>query len=1133
MTDPPVGERLLTGGADVALAEIRARSLGDTPEWKPAPDGDWSVASGPGVALARIAARYVEVLGQRFARAVDKRDLAFLSLAGVRLVPPRPSVAPVSFHLADKAPDGRVPDGTRLTAAAPPGSSSPLAFETESTVAVSSARLAEVVSFWPGRDQYIDHSAALASAQEFHPFRKSELVDTPHALYLAHDRLLALTGKVSLSVGIEFLTQGNSPLSIVWEYWDGKVWRAFKDPSPPCNRSTSPGKDFTQGFTRNGPVLLETDFAETGEATISGVKSHWVRARLDTPLPAGGSLSLTKSPGRETLAEVVEAERILPEIDVIDLSLQIQRPLPPLLPPANPRHVAPAPDRDALDPIAGKVVPDLGLPLDRAFADRLAFDVSKTFFPFGAQPQPGATFYWMLEEVMVKPGAVVTLDFKRAITPQHRMIEVLPQGNDPQPGVTFDRTLESLDATLAWEYWDGRNWSALDLAPDTPGAANFPRRSNNQFQWADLFLPSDFQAVRTVPLGPMRVSFRVPTDVEATKVNNVQGRWLRVRLVNGGFGATYKVTATTGRGVASTTVAVYNDPPALEDLRAGYVWQYGPFPPERVFTYNDFQYSDETDAAHWEGQTFPPFRPPAETSPALYLGFDKAQPQDRLGIYFDVKEVPLEDQGPALAWEYWNGFDWKELLSVDDHTRALRVPGLVNLLGPADSAPLPRFGTPRHWLRARLREDGPPGEPTLSAIVPNAVDCVQRETVTNEPLGISDGQPNLTLNFRRVPVLDEEWVEVRESAGASASVEWRIIAREVGGGSESMIRDLEAKLAIEGTTLDPESGGVRLKRDRLKKVTEVWVTWESRPHLLESGPADRHYVVERSRGTVSFGDGVRGKIPPAASPVQARTYRTGGGSNGNVPKGAINQVMASISGLDKAENLRAAEGGADGETLSQARARGPEALRNRGRALLPSDYEELAREASPSVARAWASSERDGSGRFAPRPGGVTLQVLPRTDPSDPAPWPTFGLREEVRLYLVDRAPASLAGSGRIKVTGPTYFPIDIEATLAPVHADDAGALIDKAKGVLATFLHPVVGGRDGTGWLPEAPLHASDVATALATIDLLDHVESLVLLVDGSARGDVVNVPVGRLICMGKVSLKLAPAALLEGQSS
>ena len=688
----PAGERLLGGGADAVLAELLTRVPGDTPEWQPAPNGDWSAARGAGSALAQVVARYIDVLGQRFAQAPAKRELAFLGLRGVQLVAATSSQAPVTFRLQDKSPDTRVPAGTRLTASAGPGQAQPASFETVADVAVSASKLAEVRSFWPGRDQYIDHSSDLAAGLPFHPFRRSDLLDTPHSLYMAHDQLLALSGKVTLIVDVEFSTHGSDILDLIWEYWDGQVWRTFKDLGPPCAQGQQTGKDGTQGFTRNGPVVLETDFAETGQTAVQGITSHWIRARLDIPLPAGGSQILSATPGRLDPSQLVEGTRILPEISYVDLSLQIQRPLPASSIAAAMRSSQdlPVPDPNEPEPIDGKSVPDQGLPLDQAFADRLKLDVSKTCSPFGPQPQPGSTFYWMLEEAMTKPGAVVTLELSPARTPQHVSIASLKVDPSPPPAeLTVIRSRVPLEPVLVWEYWDGRQWSPLAVArlddhdqivPDPP------KTSGGQPAWGDLFVPSDYDKSQDQPITPQRITFRVPSDVAVTKVNDADGRWIRVRLVSGGFGVIYTVTNTAP---AQVNASVIIDPPALQDMRVGYVWQFGPFPPERVLTYNDFRYTDVTEQALWQGLTFPPFVPPSETTPALYLGFDKPQPEDALGLFFDVVEDPLDDEGPPLAWEYWDGFNWDELPSVDDQTHATCAsPAWLTCLA---------LRTARHW----------------------------------------------------------------------------------------------------------------------------------------------------------------------------------------------------------------------------------------------------------------------------------------------------------------------------------------------------------------------------------------------------------------------------------------------------
>ena len=59
---------------------------------------------------------------------------------------------------------------------------------------------------------------------------------------------------------------------------------------------------------------------------------------------------------------------------------------------------------------------------------------------------------------------------------------------------------------------------------------------------------------------------------------------------------------------------------------------------------------------------------------------------------------------------------------------------------------------------------------------------------------------------------------------------------------------------------------------------EVWNevdTFENR------NPDEPVYVLDRTAGTVLFGDGKHGRKPPSGSRITA-TYRTGGGSTGNI-----------------------------------------------------------------------------------------------------------------------------------------------------------------------------------------------------------------------------------------------------------
>src|SRR5438105_3685542 len=617
--------------------------------------------------------------------------------------------------------------------------------------------------------------------------------------------------------------------------------------------------------------------------------------------------------------------------------------------------------------------------LDNAIEDGAPVDLPKPFFPFGAQPQPGAALYLSYAEAFSKPGARLRF----YVQPSHTAEDDLT-GGSPIPHL------------VSWEYWNGRAWTSLLTSQG--GSTD----------------PADFGIRGTFDL-------TVPDDIAPTSVNDQEGFWMRVRLASGGYGSKRTITVQN-----STLDFFFPQPPSLADLRLGYAWQDGPFPPDHVFAYNDFQYADRTFEARWPGKTFQPFVPVGDSTPGLYLGFDRPLPNDNLGIFFGVVEEPGDSDGPALVWEYWNGFTW-DRLAVEDETRNLRVPGIVSFIGPADMGPLARFDEPRYWLRARLNEDGPPGEPTIGRVAPNAVWVVQQQTVVNEPIGATTGEANETLTFRQVPVLPGQQVEVRELAGPRANVEWRILASELLPAPASAIQELETMLAAEGPETDVRRGPLRLRRDRLKQVTEAWVLWEERRTLFFSSPADRHYALDRARGRLLFGDGENGRVPPVGALVSALRYRTGGGRAGNVGLGMIKQLLGPIGGLEQVGNVAPAEGGADAETPEAVVRRGPRSLRAIGRAVTVDDFETMAYEASPSVAVARAIPARDAAGR--PTPGCVTLVVIPRS--AEARPFPSFGLRQQVLRYLEERTVADVASAVQIVVTGPAYQPVDVSATLA------------------------------------------------------------------------------------------------------
>jgi hypothetical protein len=872
------------------LTELLLRRLGYLPEWMPSEQG-------ADRALLEIVARYQSMLLQRLNQAPHKNKLAFLELLGIELIPAQSARVPMVFQLSAQAPDSRILAGTRVAAPPPPESNQQIVFETERATGLTAARLKEIYSLWPGRDQYIDHSPQFLSGQSFQPFLKRQLQDTPHILYIAHDTLLALKGQVQLDAIFELTQPSDEHLETIWEYWDGKVWRGFKAMHPYCEEVGEEKQDGTNGFTRSGKFRLETDCAEAQKTTVNGSEAYWIRCRLTEKLPletnkilpevdniklrslitrlplsvkeyqikfdslaigtkyersyySQGQVIFTENripvlvyfksdtPADQTLCQVMadksgtnqylkcqniflffdfgalkavanyvefefsildgkttififNQEITLSKTEIVENNLGSGVKLT-IIPIENGSWMATISGSlpylrvggenltFKLDNVFVRLVESEGFLPDQAFADTVSLDLTKSFYPLGQQPQPGNTFYFTSEELFSKPKAQAQVFIRIANTPAQSVnlqASSSPTSSSNRLAQSINQQTSSsrtpLEHKLVWEYWNGREWMGIDLQAIV-NPTNLP-----DFEHEGQF------------------TFTVPEDMAPVKINDQEARWMRARLESGGYGFTAEITWLDAARNPNKFIYVVPQPPALRDFRLGYTWQYGPFNPERVLTYNDFQYEDRSYEAIWPGVVFQPFRFVSDLTPTLYLGFDKKLPVDRLNLYFDIVEERGETQGPALRWEYWDGSSWRNL-SLEDETRALRVPGMVSFIAAEDSQPLARFNAPLHWLRARLKEDRSPGAPTINNIFMNAVWASQQQTITDDPLGVSSGQPNQIITFRQIPVLAGEKLEVRELVGARANVEWRILAMELFG-DRRIIQRLEAQLAAEDT----------------------------------------------------------------------------------------------------------------------------------------------------------------------------------------------------------------------------------------------------------------------------------------------------------------------------------------------
>jgi hypothetical protein len=643
----------------------------------------------------------------------------------------------------------------------------------------------------------------------------------------------------------------------------------------------------------------------------------------------------------------------------------------------------------------------------------LSVDMGKNFFPFAAEPKPDYAFYLSSAELFSQPDATIKVDFTLSDL------------------TTADRPSPSEDLVIAWEFWNGKKWR--ELGKSTPEG---PREGELH----------DFDDTSLAFSKSGEVSFRRPKEMAISEVNSVESFWIRARILSGNFGqpGTYELEGDRW---------VWRDerplkPPSLKEMSLKY--QEEEHPPETVLVFNDFTFKDMSAEVKSELKPFQAFEPVAEESPSLYLGFDKKLPQDRVQLYFDVTEKTSLDVGTEFAeqlvgfyseqekalaaeqrvtWEYWQGKEWKSFFP-DDGTRNFTQSGFLHFIGPKDFRKVQRFGASLFWIRCRLEMGGYDQMPKLSAIHLNMVESANVSTMRDEILGSSDGTPNQRFHFTNGPVLEGELINVRER--------------------EEPVEEDRARLIDE------------LGEEAVVKAEEDegwWVRWKRVDSFYESGPRDRHYLKDITTGELRFGDGRNGQVPPEGGKnVVCPIYRYGGGSHGNVPAHTVATIRHPISHIDSVSNPYAATGGADQESVDEAKLRGPHTIKSRNRAVTPEDYEWLSMQSSNSIARAKCLSSRE-------REGEVTVIILPKQDERLPdyskKLLPSTELLRRVQLYLDTRRLVTSI----VNVLKPRYVEVSfkIEVIREPTGAGDR--LKRDIEEAMRIFLHALDGGRQGKGW--------------------------------------------------------------------
>ena len=904
-----------------------------------------------GISLSKIfASLYFNVI-ERLNKLPQKNFISFLNTLAFGLSSPIPAMVPVTFNVTEKATDDVfVPAGTKVAAAPSDRYKKELIFETSENMLASKATLDQVISVDTKRDAIYSHIEDILSSENFNFFfdlKNGNIQE--HIIYLGHDELFNFK-KTLVKIEIDILTfvsageEKSNKASLIellsdennvaWEYgWEldnnGKEKKnsAFKlklsenkDTKKINNAHNNENESENNKFVSSQTVILSNhndgDIKENKKVKINGIEKFWIRCRVLT------------NDFTNTLSQL-NIQEYLP-ISKINVNVQLDENQDGKNARSNDGSSnsksklgdKSTSDNNSKQESSGFINPD------QLFYKDTPLKLSKPIYPFGKQPFTLDIFYIGSNVCFSKKNSQITLRFIKLKL-------------DPPFNRTPDPNQPNSEPVLSWEYWNGKGWNLLNV------------------DMGDNLNPEIVE-----------MTFTCPNDITITKVNGFENYWIRVKISSGNYGNGEIVQTTTydrsdpPRVIQTTTYWDYSKIPSpkFDDLKIKFEYpqsningnsdtienvdlikSVSPF----CITFNNLEYRLHTDE---NNSIITPFKPFVKfndmiipsaiglnvlnmpqnlktDSPScnVYLGFTNSLEKGPYHIYLSIiekKEIP-DYVKKGLNFYYYSEKGWKKLF-VDDNTNYFTKRGTLKFFLPSDFKSLNLFGKSLFWIKMEDADNVFHSKlvllPRLNGIHTNTVICVNSSLVENEILYKDEsvsGSPKYV--FLNKPVI--------------SSIDPNLIDKD---DDDIWIR--------EDQNISEKEKEVLLKNKRLIEVAdssgatvESWVKWtdiskmfaDTSDNLLlyGSNTLTRNYSLDRINGTLTFGPifesylqnipsnskGMVGSIFQGNEDIDIglvkATYRTGGGSFGNVQVGEIKKLKSLIPSIDSIINYFEGEGG--------------------------------------------------------------------------------------------------------------------------------------------------------------------------------------------------------------------------------
>lgn len=664
---------------------------------------------------------------------------------------------------------------------------------------------------------------------------------------------------------------------------------------------------------------------------------------------------------------------------------------------------------------------------------------SEDFYAFGKEPNAYDALYIQSDEVFSKAGAAVSVEFF--------VSTVAIQDGEQQLEPDFEQKLLVDKSDLKIQQ------------PDDIFISDVVWEYWNPLGWARLNVSGDVDLFSCSGRDKRhRISFVCPQDMAQSVHGSSFGFWIRARVrdVKNRF-------VSGGRWLLPLVKAV--------DLR----FDYGAdmLRAQAVLVDNCCRKTEYIPSLAKTRMEL--FSLMSDASRTMYLRFDNPPCGLPTNLYFGFDSESGAERKCTFSYSTDSRLGgWSEL-KVNDRTHGLCGSGIISMYAADDFSQKELFGESGYWVRISEPVGLHSGfAPSLLRAQLNAVDIVQQTSVEDERGTALAGRKNQTIKLLYSPVINcTVWIN------------------ELG---ETPISELK-ELARADSTCS------RIVSDADGIPTEWWVRWERTENLAACDGDSRCYELDSALGTITFGDGVNGRIASYYSNAEISIdYSWGGGCAGNLPAQGLDGLITGIPFVEDMTNILPTCGGSDAQSVERVRKIGAGRLRHGGRAVTAQDYESLIAEEFSEVGDVKCFSGKNRKG--GQENGCVTVVVKPVSDGTD---FYEAALCRRIDAFLRERGCCEAVFSGRMAVIPARKLKISAEVTVVIKDIENAAQTETEIISAVGKLVDKFAA-RIGT--VPQE----NDIYAALNEVRGIAYTTKVLLTGEYTVNGDAMAIPLDKM---------------------